>query len=56
MTKHRAIELLRIEKECILRNKKHICDRDCNECDLVQDPVELLEMYDFVLAEMEQGE
>lgn len=48
MTKDRALELLKIERECVLRNENG-CDRNCANCDLVQDTDELLEMYEFVL-------
>lgn len=41
MTLKRMVELLEIEKECVGRN----CNRDCGNCDLVQDAGELLEMY-----------
>lgn len=48
MTKDRALELLKIEHECVLRNENG-CDRDCANCDLVQETDELLEMYKFVI-------
>lgn len=51
MTKDRALELLKIEHECVLRNENG-CDRNCANCDLVQDTDELLEMYEFVLKIM----
>lgn len=52
MTRERAIELLKIERECINRNNQPFgknCDRNCGKCDLMQNTEELLEMYDFVL-------
>lgn len=52
MTRERAIELLKIERECINRNNQSFgknCDRNCGKCDLMQNTEELLEMYDFVL-------
>lgn len=52
MTPERVLELLKIERECIKRNKFG-CDRRCGECDLVQDTDELLEMYDMVIAKYE---
>lgn len=51
MTKDRAFELLKIEHECVVRNENG-CNRDCANCDLVQDTDELLEMYEFVLKIM----
>lgn len=48
MKRDRIIELLECERQCILRNSDNSCDRDCANCDLVQDSKELLAMYDFV--------
>lgn len=42
----RAIELLEIERECVTRD----CDRDCANCELVQDRDELVTMYNTVIA------
>ena len=50
MTLERIIELLEIEHQCILRNTNGNCDRQCGECDLVQDDSELHEMYTDVTA------
>lgn len=40
-------ELLRAERECIIRSNK--CNRKCAECDLVQDEKELIQMYDIFI-------
>lgn len=45
MTIKRIISLLEIEKECVLRNAEHRCNRDCDNCDLCQIDTDLLEMY-----------
>lgn len=45
MTVHRVLELLRIELECIKRNNGSSCDRNCGQCDLVQDSQELIDCY-----------
>lgn len=47
----RTVELMQTEKECIKRSGS--CSRDCARCDLVQDPGELLEAYNSVLAALE---
>lgn len=55
MTNKRALELLKIERECINRNNQQLgknCDRDCLNCDLLQETEELLEMYDFVIEHL----
>lgn len=44
----RAIELLEIERECATRD----CDRDCANCELVQDRDELVTMYNTVIAQI----
>lgn len=48
MKRDRIIELLECERQCILRNSDNSCNRDCANCDLVQDSKELLAMYDIV--------
>ena len=53
MTENRAIELLRIEKTCILRAKT--CDRDCGKCDLVQEDKDLLAAYDAAIEALEHA-
>ena len=47
MTDKRALELLTIEQECVKRAVSG-CDRNCDQCALVQDSGELLEMYEYV--------
>lgn len=49
MNLERVKELLTIEKECITRNVNKECNRNCETCDLVQDDIELLEMYNNVI-------
>lgn len=51
MTNERAIELLNIERQCVGSN----CDRDCANCELVQEEDELLEMYEYVIRHMKNG-
>lgn len=49
MTIERCVELLKIEKECILRQDTPECCREslsCAKCDLVQDADEISDMYD----------
>lgn len=68
MTNRRAMELLMIEMACVkwgsgmeydLNKQKwtetgHKCDRDCTNCVLVQDSKELLNMYSYVVAKIEE--
>lgn len=45
MEKNRIIQLLKIEHECMLRKSSGLCDSSCAVCELVQDDMELDEMY-----------
>lgn len=56
MTIQRMIELLEIEHECMLRNLHDDCDRNCADCDLVQDDGDLHEMYTDVIALLKEHE
>lgn len=56
MTNKRAIELLKIERECVNRNNQPFgmnCNRECGKCDLLQNTDELIEMYNFVIDTMD---
>ena len=48
MTLDRAIDLLKIEQLCVAGNNGK-CDRNCAQCELVQDEHELIEMYFLVI-------
>ena len=43
----RIYELLNIERECVMRG--NICNRDCTNCELVQDDQELILMYNILI-------
>ncbi len=48
----KAMKLMKIEKECVLRQDTDKCNRDecgCQCCDLVQDPDEIVEAYDVAI-------
>lgn len=52
------LELLKIERECVTRqspcnDKSKLCNRNCGECDIAQNDLEIVEMYDFVISMME---
>jgi len=46
MTKAEVIHILKIERECISRD----CDRNCGQCDLVQEQEILLDAYDSAIS------
>lgn len=56
MTIQRMIELLEIEHECMLRGAHDDCDRNCADCELVQEDDELHEMYTNVIALLKEQE
>ena len=56
MTIQRMIELLQIEHECMLRGSHDDCDRNCADCELVQDDYDLHEMYTDVIALLKKQE
>ena len=56
MTIHRMIELLEIEHECMLRGAHDDCDRNCSDCELVQDDGELHELYTNVISLLRKQE
>lgn len=49
MDKSEVIKYLKIERECISRD----CDRNCGECDLVQEQETLLDAYNSAIALIE---
>lgn len=49
MTLKRALELMKIEKQCIERNEKNECNRECEVCDLLQNTEELIEAYKIII-------
>ena len=46
ITKQEVLNGLRIERECVSRD----CDRDCANCDIVQERDWLLSVYDNAIA------
>lgn len=53
MTNDRMIELLKIERECVRRNSRNECNRDCGRCSLVQQDNELEEFYTKLISVFE---
>lgn len=48
MTNEEAIEVIKTEKKCVLRNIKG-CDRQCAKCDLVLPEDDILLAYDMAI-------
>lgn len=44
-----AVKILEYERECVLRQDTPECDRNCKECDLVQDTEAVISAYDTAL-------
>lgn len=51
MTKDEVIKYLKIERECISRD----CDRNCGQCDLVQEQEILLDAYNSAIVLLTQS-
>lgn len=53
MSLDRVIELLKIERECVIRQNGNGCQRDktnsCKGCDLVQSDDDIVKMYDTAI-------
>lgn len=49
MTADEAIKVMQVERECVMRNDSHQCNRDCAVCDLVLPTEYVLDAYDEVL-------
>jgi len=41
---------MEIERECIIRNTYNDCNRQCDQCDLVQDSAELISTYTRIIS------
>ena len=52
MTTDQILKVLRNERECIKRQNGK-CDRNCARCDLCLPDNEILEVYDFLIAQLE---
>ena len=50
MTKQEVLNGLHIERECVSRD----CNRDCANCDIVQERDWLLEVYDNAIRMLEE--
>ena len=53
MTENEAIEIINLEKQCVLRNIKG-CDRNCKKCDLLKADKEILEGYDMAISALKE--
>lgn len=50
MTLERTLKLMKIEKECVQRQRlPFACDRKCLTCELCQKDWELIDAYDCVI-------
>ena len=49
MTNRQAIEIMKIEKECVLRQDTPKCDRKCQYCDLLVNTDDVVKAYETVI-------
>lgn len=53
MELNKALEILKIEQECVRRQDTELCNRDecgCQCCDLIQESADVLEAYDIAIT------
>ena len=53
MTTHKAISILKNERECVVTASLNNCNRNCKTCPLVKDTDEILAAYDVALKMLE---
>ena len=51
MTNLEAVEIIKTEKKCVLRNMRG-CNRDCGKCDLVLPEESILLAYDMAIRSL----
>ena len=59
MNYEKAKQIMKIERECVLRQDTPKCQRDecgCQGCDLIQDAIEVLSAYDYVIQMLDMYE
>ena len=44
-----VLEVMKTEKQCVIRNTIGNCDRDCAKCDLLLPTNDIIEAYDRVI-------
>ena len=50
----KAIEVIKTEKECVMRNVGSNCNRDCYGCDLIMPDKDILDAYDIAIDAIEK--
>lgn len=55
MTNLEAVEIIKTEKKCVLRNMRG-CNRDCAKCDLVLPEESILLAYDMAIKALNDEE
>lgn len=53
MTENKVIEVIKNEKECVLRNING-CDRNCGKCDLVMEDSIIINAYDSAIMALSE--
>lgn len=54
MDRKEAIEIIKIERECVERNTSNECDRDCTNCDLLRADEEIFSAYDMAIEALQE--
>ena len=56
MNNKRAIEIMKIEKECVLRQDTPKCDKRCQYCDLLVNAADVILAYDTAIKALTDKE
>ncbi len=54
MTENEAIDVIKQEKQCVLRNGENGCDRDCICCDLIMEDNDIICGYDTAIKALKE--
>lgn len=54
MDRKEAVEIIKIERQCVERNTQNECDRDCANCDLLLLDEKIFAAYDMAIAALEE--
>ena len=53
ISKGRTHDIMENELRCVQRASNHLCDRECDKCDLLEDTDEIIKAYGYVIRTLE---
>ena len=48
--REKALDVLKVELQCVQRSSENACERNCQYCDLLLDTNEIIEAYNHVIS------